>query len=334
MRLADFDYDLPEALIAQEPPPERDGGRLLLLRRATGDITHHRVRDLPTLLAEGDQLVLNDTRVVPARVQLRRRSGGAVELFLVEEQSEQRWLCMARSSKRLRAGEELAPSQDGAALVTLRELGSEGFWQVELHDRQALRQLATLPLPPYIRRSPTAEDLERYQTVFARSEGAVAAPTAGLHFTPDLITHIEARGAQVHTLTLHVGPGTFKPVRSATVEEHVMGQERYCVPSDTAFALASARERRQRVIAVGTTVVRALEATAGQAGEGRTDLFIYPGFRFQVVDALMTNFHLPKSTLLMLVSAFAGRERVLAAYREAVAREYRFYSYGDAMLIL
>ena len=332
MDLEEFDYPLPEELIAQEPLPERDASRLLVLPRREGPVQHRRVRDLPALLREGDVLVVNDSRVIPARLHGRKEgSGGKVELLLVEPLSGSDWLALGQSSKPLRAGMQvevagsriaIAEVREGGELVIRLPVGGEALWEF-------LDRAGEVPLPPYIRHAPGAADRERYQTVFASEPGAVAAPTAGLHFTPALTQALRERGVRIARITLHVGPGTFLPVRVRRVEDHRMHAERYFVPEETAGALRRAR----RVIAVGTTALRTLEASEGRPGPGATDLFITPGYRFRVVEGLFTNFHLPKSTLLMLVAAFAGLDRVKAAYGEAVARRYRFFSYGDAMLI-
>ena len=338
MLTRDFDYHLPAASIAQEPAA-RGESRLLVLDRQ-GPERHARVRDLPRLLCPGDLLVLNDTRVIPARLFGRRAGGGGrMELLLVEKASDREWIALVRPGKRARPGTaiELAPNLD--AEVIDRE--EEGRYRLRFSEpvEPHLERLGHVPLPPYIHRPDTAADRERYQTVYARSPGAIAAPTAGLHFTEELLREIEAAGIGIARVTLHVGTGTFKPVTAERVEEHRMDSERYEIGEEAAAAIRHARERGARMVAVGTTVVRTLEsaALAGdgevRAGRGATELFITPGFRFQVVDALLTNFHLPRSTLLMLVSAFAGRERVLAAYEEAIREGYRFYSYGDAMLM-
>jgi S-adenosylmethionine:tRNA ribosyltransferase-isomerase len=328
----EFDYPLPGELIAQEPLPERDASRLLVLPRRSGPVAHRQVRELPALLRAGDVLVVNDARVIPARLQGRKEgSGGKVELLLVEPLPDGKWLALGQASNPLRAGArvevlgstiEIAAVREGGELVVDLPLSGDALWSF-------LDRAGELPLPPYIRHPPRDVDRERYQTVFARERGAVAAPTAGLHFTPALIEALIARGIAVVPITLHVGPGTFLPVRARRVEEHRMHRERYFVPEETALALA----RAERVVAVGTTALRTLEASGGRAGAGATDLFITPGYEFRVAGALFTNFHLPKSTLLMLVAAFAGLDRILAAYREAVAQRYRFFSYGDAMLI-
>jgi len=334
MRLSDFDYELPEALIAQRPPEARDGGRLMLLR-AGGALEHRTVPDLPDLVEPGTLMVVNDSRVLPARLWARRPSGGRVELLLLEklgqEGGRERWRCMLRASKGPRGGEVLVlEGADVEVTVAAEPVG--GRAEVLLGPGTAQRH-GSMPLPPYIRRADEAADRERYQTVYCREEGSVAAPTAGLHFTDALLEALRARGVEIARVTLHVGPGTFQPVRVEQVEAHRMEEERFEVPEETAAAIARAKGEGRKVLAVGTTVVRTLEATGGRAGAGRTELFIRPGHRFAVVDRLLTNFHLPRSTLLMLVSALAGRERVLAAYAEAVRLGYRFYSYGDAMLI-
>lgn len=342
MKPSDFDYDLPERLIAQEPVEPRDASRLLVLPRGGGPTRHLRFSDLPEVLAPGDLLVMNDTRVIPARLVGRKESGGRCELLLVADLggAGDRWRAMGQASKPLRAGSRLAFG-DLHARVEAAE--GEGFFAVRF-DRggpallEALEREGRVPLPPYIRREPTAADRERYQTVLARRPGSAAAPTAGLHFTERLLARLDRRGIRRATVTLHVGPGTFLPVRAATLAGHRMHPERYFVPEEAARALADCRERGGRVVAVGTTTVRTLEsALAGSSlrqGWGETDLFIHPGYRFRGIGALVTNFHLPRSTLLMLACAFGGRERVLAAYREATGLGYRFYSYGDAMVIL
>jgi S-adenosylmethionine:tRNA ribosyltransferase-isomerase len=334
---SDFDYDLPAGSIAQEAAP-RGESRLLVLDR-TGPQRHSRVRDLPRLLRSGDLLVLNDTRVIPARLYGRSAGGGKMEILLIEPMGGREWDALVKPGRRARPGAHIEIGADlTAEVVDKREDGRHRlrFSQpVESH----LDRLGHIPLPPYIHRPDTSEDRERYQTVYARRPGAVAAPTAGLHFTEGLLWEIETVGVEIARVTLHVGVGTFKPVSAERIEEHRMERERYEIGEETAEAVRRAREAGRRIVAVGTTVVRTLEgaALAGdgevRAGSGATDLFIAPGFRFQVVDALLTNFHLPRSTLLMLVSAFAGRERVLNAYGEAIREGYRFYSYGDAMLL-
>jgi S-adenosylmethionine:tRNA ribosyltransferase-isomerase len=333
---SDFDYDLPAASIAQEPVP-RGESRLLALDRQ-GPERHARVRDLPLLLTSGDLLALNDTRVIPARLYGRSAGGGRMEILLVERVAEREWDALVRPGRRARPG-ALSEIAEGfaAEVVDKREDGRHRLRFPEPIEPH-LDRLGHIPLPPYIHRPDTAEDRERYQTVYARRPGAVAAPTAGLHFTEEILREIAEAGVEIVRVTLHVGIGTFKPVGAERIEEHRMESERYEIGAEAAAAIRRARSAGRRIVAVGTTVVRTLEgaAVAGdgevRAGSGATNLFITPGFRFQVVDALLTNFHLPRSTLLMLVSAFAGRERVLAAYEEAIREGYRFYSYGDAML--
>ena len=332
MDVAEFDYELPEELIAQAPLPERDASRLLVLPRRSGHLQHRAIRDLPELLRAGDLLVVNDARVIPARLHGRKEgSGGKVELLLIEPLAGSDWLALGQASKPLRQGArvevlgssiEIVEVRGGGDLVVRLPLRGEPLWQF-------LDEAGELPLPPYIRHAPGPTDRERYQTMFARERGAVAAPTAGLHFTPALIDSLRARGIGIDPITLHVGPGTFLPVRTERVEDHRMYRERYFVPDETARAL----DRAKRVIAVGTTALRTLEASGGRSGPGATDLFVKPGYEFRTVDGLLTNFHLPRSTLLMLVAAFAGLDRTKAAYREAIAARYRFFSYGDAMLI-
>jgi len=346
LKVADFDYDLPRELIAQHPLPQRDLSRMMVLHRASRRIEHRRFRDLPEYLEPGDLLVLNDTRVIPARLVGTRDTGGRVEILLIRPE-EEAWRAMLRSRGRLRPGEPL--SLEGGALICqfLERLpDGEALVAFDMPSEELLARLEEVgraPLPPYIKRprdhDPDAlADKERYQTVYARRPGAVAAPTAGLHFTERLLAALEARGIRRTTVTLHVGPGTFKPVRTERVEDHQMHSERFELPEAAARAVEEARRADRRVVAVGTTSTRVLEAV-GRAGElspraGWTDLFIYPGFEFRLTDALVTNFHLPRSTLLMLVAAFAGREFILEAYEEAKRLRYRFYSYGDAMLIL
>jgi S-adenosylmethionine:tRNA ribosyltransferase-isomerase len=340
MRASDFDFELPPALIAQHPAEPRDSARLLVLDRATGAVAHRGVRDLPGLLRGGDLLVVNDTRVIPARLFARKATGGRVEILVERLRGEGEALVQMRAGKSAGPGMRLAI--DGAPGAHLEVTGrEEAFFVVRRVDAGSMMDLLEVaghvPLPPYIARGDERADRERYQTIYADRPGAVAAPTAGLHFTPELMAAIEAHGVEVGRLTLHVGAGTFAPLRSDDVSAHRMHSERFEVTEALAGRVHAVRSRGGRIIAVGTTTVRALEsAAAGGAlapAAGETGIFITPGYRFRVVDAMLTNFHLPKSTLLMLVSAFAGRERVLAAYREAVARRYRFFSYGDAMFI-
>jgi S-adenosylmethionine:tRNA ribosyltransferase-isomerase len=337
VQTSDFHYELPEALIAQAPLAGRSDSRLLVLDPLADRLEDRRVRELPALLAPGDLLVFNDTRVLPARLRGRKSSGGRVELLVDRHLGERELLGWLRASKSPGPGSELVFGEARAEVLGRHE---------ELYhlrfDRAVMPLLeiaGEVPLPPYIRRDapPGAEDAERYQTVFARAPGSAAAPTAGLHFDAPLLEALGARGIEHCFLTLHVGAGTFAPVRSTRVAEHRLHREWLAVEEPVCAAVAAARARGGRVVAVGTTAVRSLE-TAAAAGalapyRGETELFIYPGYRFRVVDALLTNFHLPESSLLMLVSAFAGRQAVLAAYRHAVAERYRFFSYGDAMLV-
>ncbi|HET7569776.1 MAG TPA: tRNA preQ1(34) S-adenosylmethionine ribosyltransferase-isomerase QueA [Gammaproteobacteria bacterium] len=336
MRRRDFYYDLPDELIAHYPLPERSASRLLCLDGASGAFADRHFTDLVELLQPGDLLVLNDTKVIPARLLGRKaETGGAVEILIERIVSSRQFLAHARVSKPLRTGGRVALEGGGEVAVAARE---GELYRFEAEDVAALiERSGHVPLPPYIGRADEALDRERYQTVYAREAGAVAAPTAGLHFDQALLDALAARGVERTFVTLHVGAGTFQPVREDDVRDHRMHAEYAVVPEAVCNAAAAARARGGRVVAVGTTAVRSLE-TAARDGElvpfaGDTKLFIYPGFRFNVVDAMITNFHLPESTLLMLVSAFAGREHVLAAYRHAVAERYRFFSYGDAMFV-
>ncbi len=350
MLVRDFDFDLPESAIAQEAAP-RGESRLLRLDE-TGEARHACIRDLPAILRPGDLLILNDTRVIPARLFARRLAfgpadagpdsgiGGRVELLLVEKLDARLWDCLAKPGRKARVGSRLRVSAAVEALVLAKREDGRHTLEFSVEIEPHLAALGHVPLPPYIARADRPEDRARYQTVWAREPGAIAAPTAGLHFSQELLQRLDERGVERAFVTLHVGIGTFKPVTCELVHEHRMERERYDLPEATAAAVALARREGRRIVAVGTTVVRTLESAAqatrpGEAvpaGTGTTALFITPGFPFRVVDLLLTNFHLPRSTLLMLVSAFAGRERVLAAYAEAIAQGYRFYSYGDAML--
>ncbi len=346
MRVDAFDFDLDESRIAQVPADPRDASKLFVLPRIRGSSEHRAFSELPELLEPGDLLVVNDTRVIAARLRARRPSGGAVECLLVESVAGDvdGWWAMIRSTRKPRTDEIL--QCDGGLAVRIVERDGER-WRVRLEPgsgawRQLLPRVGALPLPPYIRRPlgcpPPVDDASRYQTVYAARDGAIAAPTAGLHFTDRLLERLDACGVQRTAITLHVGPGTFVPLRGEHLEDHRLQAESYEVSPAAAAEISAARARGRRVVAVGTTVVRALESAFAECGEitasrSRTNLFITPGHSFRVVDALITNFHLPRSSLLVLVAAFARRERVLDAYREAIARGYRFYSYGDAMLI-
>jgi S-adenosylmethionine:tRNA ribosyltransferase-isomerase len=341
VRLSDFDYAPPAELIAQHPLLERTASRLLHVDGASGAIEDLAFPDIVSLLDAGDVLVVNDTRVIKARLRARKDSGGEIEILVERVLDGDRILAQVRASKPLKAGRRLFVGEVEAEVLERRgeffelrfspsPLGEGGVLEI-------LEQHGEVPLPPYITHAPKAEDEARYQTVYARSPGAVAAPTAGMHFDEALLATIRAKGVEVASVTLHVGAGTFQPVRVEDVSEHVMHAEWYSVPEATVEAIARARARRGRVIAVGTTALRALESGAAdgelRAGTGETRLFIVPGYRFRVVDRLVTNFHLPKSTLLMLVSAFAGADTIRRAYAHAVAQRYRFFSYGDAMLL-
>ncbi len=338
MTLDDLDYVLPPELIAQEPAAERTDARLLLVSRAPLRLAHHTVRDVPHLLRSGDLLVLNDARVIPARVQGRRPSGGRLELLFLGRSDDGEWEALVRGTPRV--GERVhLPDATG----TWTAAQGDGRWRLRLDVSEDvlawLERVGEVPLPPYIRRpgGPTAVDRVRYQTTFARVPGAVAAPTAGLHFTPELLAAARAAGIDHVTLTLHVGPGTFLPIRGGDLASYRMAPERYTIPEDARRRIVATRAAGGRIVAVGTTTVRALESAsvAGEvrAGDGAAALFIRPGYAFRAVDALLTNFHLPRTPLLALVAAFAGWEVLRRSYAEAVAARYRFYSFGDAMLL-
>jgi S-adenosylmethionine:tRNA ribosyltransferase-isomerase len=340
VRAGDFDFEYPREAIAQRPLAERGASRLLLLDRDSGAVHHHRFREFPALLDEGDVLVLNTSRVIPARLRGRRENGREAEVLLVHPEPDGSWLAMVHPGGKLKAGRQVRFGDDAAVEVV--EAVGGGLRRVRVCgalDAVALMErYGAVPLPPYIERPPEQSDRERYQTVYAAVDGSVAAPTAGLHFTPPLLAEITRRGVTLTEVVLHVGPGTFKPVEVDDPADHRMHAEWYTVSAEAAQAVNRARDAGGRVWAVGTTVARTLESVAADggriaAGSGWTDLFIYPPFAFRVTDALLTNFHLPRSTLLMLVAAFAGQGPTLAAYREAVARGYRLFSYGDAMAI-
>lgn len=355
LRTSDFDYVLPESLIARHPALQRDQSRLLAMpRRGDLDFRHRHFAELPHLLRAGDLLVVNDSRVIPARLMARRKAtGGRVEIFLLEEKAPMTWMAMVRPGKKVMIGERLVVATHEMEAEVL-DFGGQGErlmrFESSISFDEALRRHGHTPLPPYIlkaRRDDHAgraeleepADRERYQTVYATRGASVAAPTAGLHFTPELLRQCEQAGIGLARVELEVGAGTFLPVKTEDIARHPMHSERYRIGQEAVDRIRETRRRCGRVVAVGTTVVRALEAAAASphgldACEGATDLFILPRYEFQVVDALITNFHLPRSTLLMLVAAFAGRDRILAAYEEAVREEYRFYSYGDAMLII
>ncbi len=337
-RTSDFDYDLPPGQIAQHPLPDRDASRLLVLERASGAIRHLHFRDILELIPPSDLLVLNTSRVIPARLHGKREGGQDAEFLVVRELADGTWLALAHPGGKLKPGRRVTFGDDSA--VEIVEVLGGGLRRIRfvgaLDAKATLAKYGEVPLPPYIRRPPTRADQERYQTVYATHDGSVAAPTAGLHFTNELLAQIHERRILVTALDLHVGPGTFKPVETENLEEHAMHPEVYEVSQGAASGIT---HNRGKVWAVGTTVTRALESAAdshGQvrAGAGETSLFIRPPYDFKVVNHLITNFHLPRSTLLMLVCAFGGYERVMGAYREAVKEGYRFYSYGDAMLLV
>jgi S-adenosylmethionine:tRNA ribosyltransferase-isomerase len=338
--LSDFEYELPADAIAQAPSPTRDAARLLVIDRGGGSLADRRVTDLPKLLAPGDCLVVNDSRVMPARVLAEDAGGRPVELLFLQAQTPARWRALVRPGRRCRPGTALAA---GGARLMVVAVADDGARVIERHDGTIEALLAAHglpPLPPYIARhaKPTPEDWERYQTVYARTPGSVAAPTAGLHFSEPLLDQLRARGIEVQALTLHVGPATFRPITADRLSSEALPPERALVSAETAAAINAARRQGRRIVAVGTTVTRTLESAVGEDGQvapldGHATVTIRPGHRFRAVDALLTNFHLPRSSLLVLVSAFAGREVILGAYRHAVAAGYRFYSYGDATLI-
>ena len=356
MNVSDFKFDLPDELIAQVPPAERGGSRLMVVHRMSGAIEHRVFADLPSLLRRGDLLVVNDTRVFPARlIGARLPGGGAAECFLIRPTSEpDTWIALVHPGQRLREGSRMVfrAGKAGRAGGALAVLNAEILGR-HFHGRRTVRlwtddgssvrdvidAIGHVPLPPYIKRDDEVSDRDRYQTVYARERGSIAAPTAGLHFTPAILDQLVAKGIERASITLHVGYGTFQPIRVDRVEEHEMEAEHYEVSESAAAAISRARKENRRVIAVGTTTTRTLEslpiASDGtiSAGKGETALFIRPGHEFRIVSGLLTNFHLPQSSLLMLVSALGGRDPILAAYREAVTHRYRFYSYGDAMLI-
>jgi S-adenosylmethionine:tRNA ribosyltransferase-isomerase len=354
LRVADFDFHLPPELIAQQPPAERGQSRMLVMNRATGALRDTSFAEFPSLLQPGDLLVLNDTRVIPARLYARRtvvrereKPTGRVEVMLTEPAGKNLWRALVHPGRKVAVGEVLVfPSPDGAIELEAEVIERNYFGSRLLRFNPVADFFATLdrightPLPPYIRRDDAEADRERYQTVFSRERGSVAAPTAGLHFTPQILDALASRGVDVARITLHVGLGTFAPLRVERLDEVCLHRERYTLPAETAEAINAAARSARRIVAVGTTVVRTLEHCALQAKgcplqahSGETEIFISPGFNFRLVNALLTNFHLPKSSLLMLVSAFAGREPVLDAYAHAVQQKYRFFSYGDCMFL-
>ena len=339
MKKSDFDFELPEELIAQTPIQQRDHSRLMHLDKQTGEISHEHFYDLPRFLKKGDCLVLNDSRVLPARLIGCRSTGGSVELVLLRDLGEGRWECLSRPGRKTKPGTELNFG-GGELTATVESVAEGGNRIVQFHYEgiflEVLERLGKMPLPPYIKEE--LQDAERYQTVYSREIGSAAAPTAGLHFTRELLAQIETMGVNVCYVTLHVGLGTFRPVKEDEIENHEMHSEFCIIPERTARIVTETKKAGNRVIAVGTTSCRTLESFANEDGSlpvssGWTNIFIYPGYRFKCIDALITNFHLPESTLIMLVSALAGREHVLNAYKCAVEERYRFFSFGDAMMI-
>ena len=340
MDVSELDYDLPPELIAQTPAPSRDASRLLVIDRARGGFEDHVFAELPDLLRPDDCLVVNNSRVIPARVLARDVAGREVELLFIEAIDGHRWRALTRPGRRSREGVELVVGSSRLRILGVEADGPRVVEPLDGSVDELLRVHGRPPLPPYIARfaAPTAEDLDRYQTVYARPPGSIAAPTAGLHFTPPLLDEIQRRGVELHQLTLHVGPGTFRPIKTDRIEDHALPAERIVIPPAVAEAVNRARAERRRVIAVGTTTVRALESAVGADGrvrplDGEARLYVMPGYEFRAVDALLTNFHLPRSSLLVMVAAFAGRELILKSYGHAVRAGYRFYSYGDATLI-
>lgn len=340
LKTEDFWYDLPEELIAQTPLEKRDSSRLLVLNRETGETSHKHFYDVLDYLQPGDCLVMNDSRVLPARLLGKRPSGGAVELLLLRDMGDKKWECLAKPGRKLQIGQEVIFG-NGELTATIVDILEDGNRLVEFHFEgiflEVLERLGKMPLPPYIKAQ--LADQERYQTVYSREVGSAAAPTAGLHFTKELLEKLKEKGVSLAFVTLHVGLGTFRPVKVENINDHHMHSELCILPEETAAVLNETRRAGGRIICVGTTSCRTLESLASAdgtftSGSKWTDIFIYPGYRFKAMDGLITNFHLPESTLVMLVSAFAGREHILHAYGEAVQEKYRFFSFGDAMLII
>ena len=339
MKTSDFDYELPPELIAQTPLERRDASRLMTLNKATGEVGHRHFYELPSLLRPGDCLVLNDSRVLPARLIGHRESGGAAEILLLTDKGDKSWECLVRPGRKLREGARVSFG-DGALTARITQVLPDGNRLVKFEYEgiflEVLERLGKMPLPPYIKEE--LQDRERYQTVYSKEVGSAAAPTAGLHFTKELLREVQNMGVKVCYVTLHVGLGTFRPVAEENLEEHDMHSEYCSISRETAETINETKRNGGRGICVGTTSCRTVESWAGEDGamkesSGWTNIYIYPGYRFKVMDALVTNFHLPQSTLIMLVSALAGREHVLAAYKEAVKERYRFFSFGDAMFI-
>ncbi len=344
MHINDFDYYLPEEQIAQHPADKRDESRLLVIDRKTGKLEHKHFFDILDYLDPGDCLVMNNSKVIPARLfGIKELTGAKVEFLLIKRIKDDIWEAMVRPGKKLHVGDRVSFTDDGSLKATVIEHGEGGTrivrFEYEGDFHELLERIGKIPLPPYIERESDDEDKERYQTVYCKEEGSVAAPTAGLHFTQELIGRALQKGVKIAYVTLHVGIGTFRPVKCEIIEEHKMHFEEYEIDEENAAVINETKKAGGRIISVGTTSTRTVESAAAQdgtviAGHGNTDIFIYPGYRFKVIDSLITNFHLPKSTLLMLVSALYNRENILEAYKEAVEQKYRFFSYGDAMFII
>ncbi len=350
MRLDEFDYELPEGLIAQYPPARRGNSRLILLDRDRDEVRETTFSNFTRYLMEGDIVVVNETKVIPARIFGRKRTGGKIEIFLVKRTGEGEWLSMLRPSRRVRPGDSLLVGDEGYEVV-VRDRTAGGEWRVilpgDISEDDFMERFGHVPLPPYIKRGDDTDDRNRYQTIYAKREGSVASPTAGLHFNDEILRMMRSRGVTLLPLTLHVGPGTFRPLADETVENNTLPPEYVMIKEENWREIVEARELGRRVIAVGTTTTRALEAIAagglmeqerleledGAFTAGWTDLFIYPGFVFRVIDSLLTNLHLPRSSLLLLVAAFASRDKILETYKWAIERRFRFYSYGDVMFI-
>jgi len=343
MKISLFDYDLPEELIAQFPLPKRDESRLMVLDRRTETISHHIFSQLPDFLNNGDLLVMNNTKVIPARlIGKKEKTGGDVEILLLSVMANGLWKALVKHSSRIKYGSKVIFGDGRLTARILDKTESQERlikFETDGNPKKLIEELGKPPLPPYIKREIEPEDKERYQTIYAKEEGAVAAPTAGLHFTEAVFENLKVKGIDRVEITLHVGLGTFQPVKTENVEDHIIHEEIFSIPSEVAKRINETRSKGGKIVAVGTTTVRALESSIDANGEiiprsGSTNIYIYPGFKFRAVDAMITNFHLPKSTLIMLVCAFAGRDFVMRAYHSAIKEKYRFYSYGDAMLIL
>jgi len=343
MKISLFDYDLPEELIAQFPLPKRDESRLMVLDRRTETISHHIFSQLPDFLNNGDLLVMNNTKVIPARlIGKKEKTGGNVEILLLSVMADGLWKALVKHSSRIKYGSKVIFGDGRLTARILDKTESQERlikFETDGDPKKLIEELGKPPLPPYIKREIEPEDKERYQTIYAKEEGAVAAPTAGLHFTEAVFENLKAKGIDRVEITLHVGLGTFQPVKTENVEDHIIHEEIFSIPSEVAKRINETRSKGGKIVAVGTTTVRALESSIDANGEiiprsGSTNIYIYPGFKFRAIDAMITNFHLPKSTLIMLVCAFAGRDFVMRAYHSAIKEKYRFYSYGDAMLIL